>query len=454
MASYENASAKEVLTKLANKDFGSTEDRDALLQRLGVLPGIRAKDIVWMLFRPDRALRDAAARMLQKARDPETVDGFMGEARGKPEAAVRAAGGLLFTLGLPDLESRLGAMLAPVEKPNAAVREMQDIARRLILDAPPSKALEPLLWQIEGTLEADARLRMLERLASLTPDDKTMARWQRLTKDPEDAVRERAIEFLATRAPAASLPLLAQQLPLVGYSTQQKIVEALMRVAAEKPSEVLQLTIPLLASGAASTRTAVLKILLALPDRAAVVRQYIAFSKTLAGFVRDRTIDSLREFGKDLVEPVIELLHDSDSDVRAAAVGLAAILEDARLAPALVALLRDEDWWVRVTAADTLGRLKDPRSVEPLVAALNDPDVRWSAVDALGRIGDIRALPALGKLLADPQPAVRIEVMQTLMHFQHPQVINALTNIATRDPDRVVRSRAIEFIQTLNAQGA
>lgn len=454
MSTYETASAKEVLTKLANKEFASTEDRDALLERLATLPGLRAKDIVFMLFRPDRALRDAGARLLQKFRDPETIDGFMSEARGKPEAAVRAAGGLLFTLGLPGLEQRLAQLLAPVEKANASVREIQDVARRLVLDAPPSKAIEPLLWQVEGTLEADARMRMLERLATLTPDEKTLIRWQKLTKDPEQTVRERALEFLAIHAPVPSMPLLAQQLPSVSYSTQQKIVEAFMRLAKERPAEVLQLTIPLLASGAAATRTAVIKILLALPDRADVVRRYIEFSKTLAGFVRNRTIDSLREFGTDLVDGVIDLLRDPDADLRGAAVGLAATFSDHRLVAPLTALLRDEDWWVRVTAADTLGRLKDARAVEPLIAGLADPDLRWSAIDALGRIGDARALPPLGKLLADPKPEVRIEAMQALTQFNHPQVVHALLNVASHDPERTVRSRAVELIHTLEAQGA
>lgn len=453
MPPIESASAKEVLTRLANKEFASTDERDALLTRLATLPGLRPKDVIWMLFRPDRALRDAAGKVLQKMQDPQVVDEFMTEARGKPEAAVRAAGGLLFTFGIPGVEQRIGAMLAPVEKPNAAVREAQEIARKLILEAPPSKSIEPLLWQIEGSLEVDARMRMLERLATLAPDEKSLARWQRLTKDAELTVRERALEFLALHAPSASLGLLAQQLPTVSYSTQQKIVEALARLAGDKPAEVLQLTIPLLASGEAATRTAVIKVLLSLPDRQAVVRRYIEFSKTLAGFVRERAIDSLREFGRDLIEPVIELLRHGDTEVRGAAVGLAATFDDPRLVAPLVELLRDDDWWVRVTAADTLGRLKDPRAVEALMSGLADADLRWSAIDALGRIGDPRALPALGKLLADPQPAVRIETMQALTHFNHPQVMNALLNVATRDPERSVRSRAVDLIQSLEEKG-
>ncbi|HUP61232.1 MAG TPA: PilT/PilU family type 4a pilus ATPase [Thermoanaerobaculia bacterium] len=443
---------KEILTRLANKDFATTDERDALLNELAATSGLRARDIVWMLFRPDRSLRDAATRILQKTKDAEAIETFFQEARGKPEAATRAAGAALFTVGIPGLEQRLAATLAPVDKPNAALREAQDLARKLILDAPPSKTLEPLLWQIEATLDPEPRLKLLERLANLPTDEKSLARWQRLAKDQELVIRERGLEYLAARAPLASLSMLAQQLPLVGYSTQQKIVDALSEIAKQKPSEVLNATIPLLASGEAATRSAVVKILLALPDRPAVVRRYIDFSKTLAGFVRERTIESLRQFDGDLVEPLIGILGDPDVEIRAAAIGIAASFEDKRLVEPLVRLLNDPDWWVRVTAADTLGRLKDPRAVDPLIACLADADARWSAIDALGRIGDERALPALGKLLGDPQPGVRIEAMRALTEFKDPRVMQALTNVATKDPDRAVRGRAVDLMQSFSAR--
>src|SRR5258707_4909913 len=116
---------------------------------------------------------------------------------------------------------------------------------------------------------------------------------------------------------------------------------------------------------------------------------------------------------------------------------------------ARIELLRDADWWIRISAADALGRVKDPRAVEGLVAVLGDPDVKWAAVEALGRIADPRALPALGKMLADPSPDVRIEVMLALKNFKHPQVLNAVTSIAKSDPDRGVRTHAVEILDEL-----
>ena len=84
--------------------------------------------------------------------------------------------------------------------------------------------------------------------------------------------------------------------------------------------------------------------------------------------------------------------------------------------------------------------------------ALSDPETRWSAVEALGRIGDLRAAPALSQLLQDPAPEVRIEVIQALSHFNHPQMLDFVRNVAKADPSRAVRSRAFEITLEMAAR--
>src|SRR5512133_1053248 len=115
MAIFSN-DLKDILKRLANKEFSSSEERDELLARLVEQPNVKARDVTWMLFRPDRAIRDTGIRLLQKVRDPETVDLFLGECKTKPEAAVRAASGLLFSLGIPGAETRI-AQLAGSQGP-------------------------------------------------------------------------------------------------------------------------------------------------------------------------------------------------------------------------------------------------------------------------------------------------------------------------------------------------
>jgi twitching motility protein PilT len=435
--------ARTVLKRLADKAFQTTQERDQLFAQLAAAPGLRARDLAFMLFRPDRAYRDGAVPLLRRLADPETVDAVIAEGRGKPEAAVRAAAGALFALGLPGVEQRLGEIAVHGKG------EPQEIARRLVLDAPVTPAVEPVLWHLAASGRVEERVALLTRLAAGAADPKALARWQRLARDPERAIREKALAVLAQKDPAGQVDLFVEQLALVDYSTQQLLVEALTRAGAGQGPEFADRLLPLIASGEAATRSVVLKILLAMPDRRSVVRRYIAFSKSLAGWARERALESMRAFEGDLVEPTIELLHDPDQEVRAAAMLVAQSFEDARVVPATIELLKDPDWWIRITAAETLGRLRDPRGVAPLIDALSDPEARWSAVEALGRIGDLRAVPALSELLQDPAPEVRVEVIQALSHFQHPQMLDFVRNVAKQDPSRAVRARALEIAQEM-----
>jgi twitching motility protein PilT len=437
---------RTVLKRLADKTYETSQERDQLLAWLASAPGLRARELAWMLFRPDRAYRDAVVPVLKKIADPETADVVVGECRNKPEAAVRAAAAALFTLGIAGTEQRLAALAV------SGKGEAQELARRLLLEAPVSPALEPVLWQLAAGGRPQDRAAFLGRLAASAVEAKSIPRWQRLARDPEKAIREKALAVLARVDPAGSTDLLVEQIPLVDYSTQQLLVEALTRAAAGQGAAFADRLLPLIASGDPGTRSAVLKILVGMPERRDVVRRYIVFSKTLAGWARDRALESMRAFGPDLVEPTIALLSDPDQEVRASAMLVAQSFEDPRIVPATIGLLKDPDWWIRITAADTLGRLRDPQAVEPLVQALADPEARWSAVEALGRIGDARAASALAKLLQDPAPEVRIEVIQALSHFDHPQMLDAVRHVAAHDPSRAVRGRALEIAREMAAR--
>jgi len=435
--------AKTVLKRLADKSYASGQERDQLLAHLATIDGLRARDVVWMLFRPDRAYRDAVVGLLKRSAEPETVDVVVAECKGKPEAAVRAAAATLFSLGIPGTEQRL------IELASSPKADVQETVRRLILDAPVTPALEPVLWQMAASGRVEDRLVFLARLATSPADARSLSRWHRIARDPEKSVREKALGFLAQHDPQSSIDLLVEQLPVVSYSTQQVLVAALTRAAAGQGAAFADRLLPLMASGDPATRSAVLKILVGLPDRRDVVKRYIVFSKTLAGWARDRALESMRAFGGDLLEPTIELLSDPDQEVRASALIVATSFEDPRILPATIGLLKDPDWWMRITAAETLGRLRDLRAVPALIEALQDPEARWSAVEALGRIGDMSAVAALSKLLVDPAPEVRIEVIQALGHFDHPQVMNLVRHVAKQDPARPVRARALELVHEM-----
>jgi len=436
------SSVQDALKKLNRGPISSSGERDELLQVVLEKPqGLKARDVVWMLFRPDRAIRAAAVTLLGSMRDLGTVDVFLAECRGKPEAALRAASGVLFGLNIRGIEEHLALRLKDKEK------QVQDAVRQVVFGAPPSSGLAPLLWSLVPAAGGRDRIALLERLAEYEISPASLKRWRTLAHDEDRQVRESALMVLAEKDCLASVDLIVEELPRVSYGTQQHLIEALAEVAKSIGPDFADRILPLMAAGDAGTRSAVIKILLGMDHQSELVKRYIIFSKTLAGWARDRALDSMKEFGAGLVEPTIALLADPDEDVRGSALVVAAFFDDPRIVPATIGLLKDPDWWVRITAADTLGRIGDPRAVGPLVEALEDTDARWAAVEALGRIGDARSLQALSRLLKDPAVEVRIEVLLAFRNFKHPKILGVLKNVAAKDPHRMVRARALEIAE-------
>ncbi len=431
----------ECLKQLAKGGF-STEERDRMLEVVREADSLKPRDVVWMAFRPDRALRDTCFEALKPLRSPATVDQFIAEARNKSEAPLRAGAAVLFSLRIPGVESHLAQRIASERE---AVREA---SQRLVAHAPVTAGLAPLLWQlVERGQETTERLPYLKQLATAEMSPQSLNRWKQLVVDADPEIRATALRVLADKAPEEAADQIVDQLACVDYDTQQHLIDALAKVAKSRGVTFIDRLLPLMASGEASIRSAVVKILLEMDDRHELVKRYLSFSKTLAGWARDRALDSMKEFGEDLVEPTVELLSDPDEEIRALALAAVGAFEDPRIIPATIELLNDDDWWLRICAADTLGQFKDPRAVDALTAALDDPEARWAAVEALGRIGDAKSLPRLSKLLNDPAPEVRIEVLLALPNFNHPKILEALHRVAKSDPHRSVRARALELAE-------
>jgi twitching motility protein PilT len=420
----------------------TAEERDRMLEVLRQADSLGPRDVVWMAFRPDRVLREACGELLRPHRTAATVDRFIAEARNKSEAALRAGAAVLFSLRIPGIEGHLTERIASERE------EVRETARRLVAQAPVSAGLTPLLWQlVERGQETAERMPFVKQLATAEMSPQALHRWKKIAADADPEIRAAALKVLADRVPEEAADQIVNQLAYVDYDTQQHLIEALAKVARSQGSAFIDRLLPLMASGEAGIRSAVVKILLEMEDRHELVKRYLKFSKTLAGWARDRALDSMREFGEDLVEPTVELLSDPDEEIRALALAVVGAFEDPRIIPATVELLGAEDWWLRVCAADTLGQFNDPRAVDALMAALDDAEARWAAVEALGRIGDPRCLPRLSKLLNDPAPEVRIEVLLALPKFNHPKVLEALQRVARSDPHRSVRVRALEIAE-------
>jgi quinoprotein glucose dehydrogenase len=155
---------------------------------------------------------------------------------------------------------------------------------------------------------------------------------------------------------------------------------------------------------------------------------------------------------KDDAKPLLDLLHDSDSEIIAQS---AKVLGDLRYEPAadtLISLTTHENDRVKFFAAQALGRLKYEKAVEPLlemIVANDDKDLylRHAAVLALSRIGNAEPLLALAN---SENRALRLAAVLVLRKLQEPKI-----SIFLSDKDEyIVTETARAINDDLSIEGA
>lgn len=138
------------------------------------------------------------------------------------------------------------------------------------------------------------------------------------------------------------------------------------------------------------------------------------------------------------VEALIQALHDTDATVVAkSAFGLGQI-GDARAIPALVRLVGHENREVQTTLMTVLERF-GAAAVQPLIEVMTDKrwQVREQAADILGQIGDEQALPVLIEALKDEAWQVRFAAVTALGHIGGAEARAALQALPDDANERV-----------------
>jgi len=261
------SSLQDNLGKLARNEYASDEERDALLQAVFEAQNIKPRDVVWMAYLPERHLRDGAVRLLRRLRTIETINQFVVESKGKTESALRPATEILFGLRIAGIEKHLTALLGAEDE------NVRDATRRLIFEAPVTPALSSLFWSLAESPDTGNRSAFLERLAIMDLAEDDVARWVKHVHDDDPTICATALKFLGDKRPVESVDLIVENLARVDYATQQHLITALSRVAPSLGPGFVDQSLPLMASGEAGTRSAVIKIFLSLKNRHDLVKK-------------------------------------------------------------------------------------------------------------------------------------------------------------------------------------
>ncbi|HET9915020.1 MAG TPA: HEAT repeat domain-containing protein, partial [Anaerolineales bacterium] len=108
-------------------------------------------------------------------------------------------------------------------------------------------------------------------------------------------------------------------------------------------------------------------------------------------------IPGIRIYGREAVEPLIDLLTSEDPDARFGAAKALGDIGDKRAVPGLIKALNDSEGAVRFWSLDALGKLKADEAAEAIGKLLQDQreSIRDLAKEVLTRIGTPNAMKVL-----------------------------------------------------------
>jgi HEAT repeat protein len=156
--------------------------------------------------------------------------------------------------------------------------------------------------------------------------------------------------------------------------------------------------------------------------------------------IREAAVCIAGYFGyPECIENVFSLCHDTDANVRRAAIEQIAFLEDKRAATVLADALSRDVPAVRAAAAAAMSHVDAPSVATRLIAALTDEDpwVRYFTARSLARHRSPESAPELYRLAHfDNFPQVRIAAFEALCRIDRGLAASIATTFqASGDPD-------------------
>lgn len=411
---------------------------------LGLAPaGYGQNDNVSRLIRKlrdpdDYEVRWSAAKALGKIKDPRAVEPLIA-ALGDPYYDVRmSAAEALGKIGMPAVTP----LIAALTNTNSSVR---DTAADALGEIKDPRAVEPL---IAALTDANYFVRTGAAYALGEIKDTRAIKPLIAALGKEKVEHSTAPMRTSRRSPAWPAPTLSNW----AYYVQESMTKALVKIGAP----AIDPLIAALKDTNIGVRWAAVDALGEIKDSRAV-EPLIATLKDTDFNVRDSAAKDLGEL-KDsrAVVPLIDAMKE-DTETRAAALEShwqafpQSVDKTADLNILIDALCR-----VQRDAVEALGKINDPRALEPLIDALKDTDsdVRGSAAEALGRIKDPRAIePLVAALGKETDMFIRSGTARALAGIGAPVVEPLIAALKNPDPD--TRRRAAEdLVEVLRWQSS
>ncbi len=168
------------------------------------------------------------------------------------------------------------------------------------------------------------------------------------------------------------------------------------------------------------------------------------------------TVIKLLNLVPSFAERIYQLSHDSQAEVRSAAVAACAKLPNATTRQILHKALYDRDTRVQANAVEAVDQAGGKGKADELLPKLASPDnrVRANAVRALLKAGVREAAETLLRMLTDRDRAQRVSALWLIEQMGLFTLTTRIARMAACDDDVVVRHRAQNMIERLNKEPA
>ncbi|MFT5430888.1 MAG: twitching motility protein PilT [Myxococcota bacterium] len=420
---------KEIFTKLADQD-------------------VKIGEILWMLSDPDRMVRQHVASIIIHQKMSGAAAAVLKEMREVSGATRAYLLTIIPKLNDPEVFDRVDHLMKGRDPKD------RDMAIEVLLAHPTSQVEKYLIELLEHD-NREYRYRALQKLigerAEGTAMPATTLKYVRkMTLDKDERIRVRCVQMLAEQPDVATVELFLERVLHEQYNVKTAIIKAFESFMEKPELGMVDRLLPLLSQDDDMLRSTALTLTVKHSDPVEIIKKILIMSNQLMGWMRERILRTMQEFGDDLIPPIAELLGHEDPDVRKKALIFATDLTSPKLVKPVIKLIgKHEDWWTRIIAMDMLGRLADERAVKPLIACLDDDDVRWSAVESLSRIGSPKALGPIARLLGDKTSEVRLQVIGALELYNDPRALPLLKKSMEKDPEVDVRERALAVYRSI-----
>lgn len=449
----------DVAKRVLAKDWTDEASRDQLLQELQrTSRDLKPEELIALVAHGDVPVRAVAEKIVHDRLDAKFAE-VLFKATEKLDPKIQSMVFHAAARARPDVAIAQLTRLVTEGNPSTAVRAMSALATVPASRSGPafarsqaSGAFLRLLAHEKPQIRSLALFKVAES-RELLADQRMQRAVVAMADDVEERIRLKVLEMLVDMDPGEAIRVCLQHITDTSAAVQQSAVRALSasldRLEHKEGAE--EHLVALLTDGTEVVRNGILGILLKRPDAGRYLRSLLVVCKNLTGWMRERTVDSLRSHGDRLSGDVVRLMEDPDDDVRAMAVTLAAVLTAPEVQPALLRRLKDTDWMIRMLAAEALGRSGDRAVVPALIEGLGDPESGLTCLEALAILRDPSALVQIVQQLGSARMEVRTAVLDALRAFDDPRVHSVYEKVIQGDPAEEVRQRAAQHLSEIRA---